>query len=155
MAIRSLAHAAECLTDRREQEEVLQIFQKINKETGWKINFVFKELKEKWNWVDEPAPQAAPLAPLQAMPSQSLLQSAAPLQHQQQSYQQYPNNVQQQSVAAPPATAPAPAPAPYRRPPSGIINPMFANADFTMSSHPYQNVYVPAIQNPNASTLYY
>ena len=53
VAIRSLAHAAEVLTDRREQEEVLAIFDKINKETGWRIGFVYKELKEKWGWNQE------------------------------------------------------------------------------------------------------
>ncbi|CAK3993052.1 Adhesion and hyphal regulator 1 [Lecanosticta acicola] len=59
VAIRSLAHAAEVLTDRREQEEVLQIFEKINKETGWRIGFVYKELKERWGWHEEPSPQQA------------------------------------------------------------------------------------------------
>lgn len=57
VAIRSLAHAAEVLTDRREQEEVLEIFSKINKETGWRIGFVYKELKEKWGWNEEVSPQ--------------------------------------------------------------------------------------------------
>jgi hypothetical protein len=53
VAIRSLHHAAECLTDRKEQEEVLTVFEKINKETGWRIGFVYKELKEKWGWNEE------------------------------------------------------------------------------------------------------
>ncbi|KAI7007961.1 hypothetical protein KC362_g17747 [Hortaea werneckii] len=52
VCIRSLAHAAEVLTDRRQQEEVLAVFEKINKETGWRIGFVYKELKEKWGWND-------------------------------------------------------------------------------------------------------
>ena len=34
VALRSLAIAAECLVIRREQEEVLDIFEKIRKETG-------------------------------------------------------------------------------------------------------------------------
>ncbi|KAF8241606.1 hypothetical protein K440DRAFT_641795 [Wilcoxina mikolae CBS 423.85] len=50
VALRSLATAAECLTDRREQEEVLDIFTKIRKETGWRVNFVLKELRESWGW---------------------------------------------------------------------------------------------------------
>ncbi|KAK1031078.1 hypothetical protein LTR33_017004, partial [Friedmanniomyces endolithicus] len=45
------------LTDRREQEEVLQIFDKINKETGWRIGFVYGDLKAKWGWNEEPSPQ--------------------------------------------------------------------------------------------------
>lgn len=56
VAIRSLAHAAECLTDRKEQDEVLTIFDKINKETGWRIGFVYKELKEKWGWNEDLSP---------------------------------------------------------------------------------------------------
>ncbi|THX85494.1 hypothetical protein D6C97_04500 [Aureobasidium pullulans] len=143
VAIRSLAHAAECLTERREQEEVLQIFQKINKETGWRINFVFKELKEKWNWHDEPQPPPQPVAPV----STSLLTSPVPMQQQ---YGQYSTTIS--SVAAP---APAQPPAASRRPPAGMVNPMFANADFTMPSHPYQNVYVAPNPVTNQSALYY
>ena len=46
------------LTKRSEQDEVLQIFEKINKETGWRIGFVYKDLKEKWGWNEvEPSPQ--------------------------------------------------------------------------------------------------
>lgn len=144
VAIRSLAHAAECLSDRREQEEVLQIFQKINKETGWRIAFVFKELKEKWGWQDEPQPPAQPIA---SVHSTSLLTSPVPMQ---QPYGQYSTAIT--PVAAP---APAPAPAPSRRPPAGMVNPMFANADFTMPSHPYQNVYVAPNPVTNQSALYY
>lgn len=50
VALRSLAIAAECLTNRREQEEVLQIFQKIKRETGWRVDFLQKELKQTWGW---------------------------------------------------------------------------------------------------------
>ncbi|KAK5165134.1 uncharacterized protein LTR77_009231 [Saxophila tyrrhenica] len=53
VAIRSLAHAAEVLTQRNEQEEVLRVFSKINKETGWKVGYVYKELKEKWGWEEQ------------------------------------------------------------------------------------------------------
>lgn len=55
VAIRSLAHAAEVLTLRHEQEEVLRIFAKINKETGWKVGYVYGELKEKWGWNEGPS----------------------------------------------------------------------------------------------------
>lgn len=63
VAIRSLAIAAECLTDRREQEEVLAIFERIRKDTGWRVSFLNKELKAKWNWPSEnaaPPPQFFP-----------------------------------------------------------------------------------------------
>ena len=162
VAIRSLAHAAECLTDRREQEEVLEIFRKINRETGWRIAFVFKELKDKWGWQEETPQQqqmqqqvqqqqAQALAPVDAMSQQqSVLQSAAPMQN----YPQYPATMQ--SVAPPPAPATVQQPAPARqRMPSGIMNPINANADFTMPSHPYQNVYVAPNAVPAVHALYY
>lgn len=153
VAIRSLAHAAECLTERREQEEVLDIFRKINRETGWRINFVFKELKEKWKWQEETpqVQQVQHLSPVDAMnQQQSVLQSAAPLQ---QTYQQYVQSVAPQPQA--PVPAPQPAAAPRQRMPSGIMNPIYANADFTMPSHPYQNVYVAPNAVPAAHALYY
>jgi len=59
VAIRSLAIAAECLVVRREQEEVLEIFEKIRKETGWKVGFLNAELKAKWRWQDENVVQQA------------------------------------------------------------------------------------------------
>ena len=48
VALRSLATVAECLTDRAEQDEVFSIFDKIRKETGWRINFIFDGLRKKW-----------------------------------------------------------------------------------------------------------
>ena len=50
VAIRSLAHAAEVLTNRAEQEEAIRVFEKIGKATGWRIGFVYEDLKEKWGW---------------------------------------------------------------------------------------------------------
>ncbi|KAA8901430.1 hypothetical protein FN846DRAFT_766596, partial [Sphaerosporella brunnea] len=50
VALRSLANAAECLEDHREQQEVLEIFDKIKKETGWKVAPIQSELKDKWGW---------------------------------------------------------------------------------------------------------
>jgi len=49
-SIRCLAVAGENLTSRREQEEVLQIFDRIKKETGWRVTFIHDDLKEKWGW---------------------------------------------------------------------------------------------------------
>lgn len=54
VAIRSLAIAAECLTIRQEQEEVLRVFEHIRMKTGWRISFINEELKQKWNWAEEP-----------------------------------------------------------------------------------------------------
>lgn len=168
MAIRSLAHAAECLTDRREQEEVLEIFRKINRETGWRIAFVFKELKDKWGWSEETPQQQQQslqqrpsITPMDAMNQQSsVLQSTAPMSaQQQQTYQSYsPSGLQNVSAASAPlapAVAAPPPPPPRQRMPSGIMNPIYANADFTMPSHPYQNVYVAPNQIPAVHALYY
>lgn len=57
VAIRGLAHAGEVLTLRHEQEEVLQIFSRINTETGWRVGYVYGELKEKWGWNEGPSPE--------------------------------------------------------------------------------------------------
>ena len=132
VAIRSLAIAAECLVVRREQEEVLQIFDKIKKETGWRVGFLHKELKEKWGWNAEEALQAQ---------QQSLMSSMTP---SITSYAQYPSTSGAGSILT--STLP-PAPPIVRRPPQGIVNPIFANADFTQQPHPYQNHYVAPIQS--------
>ncbi|KHJ35715.1 putative c6 zinc finger domain-containing protein [Erysiphe necator] len=50
VALRSLAIAAECLVIRREQEEIIEIFERIRKETGWKVGFLYKDLRQKWGW---------------------------------------------------------------------------------------------------------
>ncbi|KAK4972517.1 hypothetical protein LTR66_011322 [Elasticomyces elasticus] len=162
VALRSLAHAAECLTDRREQEEVLQIFEKIHKETGWRISFVFKELREKWGWEDESQRQAVPpLAPQQQQQRQQQLNIQSSLLQNPQilptSFQYQPMQQQQQQMTtalppAPPQTQPA---VPARpKVPAGIPNPMYATADFSLPQHPYQNVYV-APAAPHHSHLYY
>lgn len=131
VAIRSLAIAAECLVVRREQEEVLQIFDKIKKETGWRVGFLHKELKDKWGWNQDEALQAQ---------QQSLMPSVAPTIT---SYAQYPST----SQAPPPSSLP-PAP-PVQRRVGGIVNPIFANADFSSQPHPYQSYYVAPNQPPN------
>ncbi|KAF2813098.1 uncharacterized protein BDZ99DRAFT_381672 [Mytilinidion resinicola] len=116
VALRSLAIAAECLTTRREQEEVLQIFDKIRQETGWRVGFLNSELKEKWGWNEEPNP--------------------ANMHYQQQALQP------QVTLQPMPATSLPPAPPARPRPPVGILNPLLATADFAMPQHPYQAYYV-------------
>lgn len=123
VALRSLAIAAECLVVRREQEEVLQIFEKIRKETGWRVGFLNKELKEKWGWANEEA-----LRQQQQMPA-ALIQNS-----QMQNFQ-----FQQQGSSLPPAP-------PIRRRPGE--NPL-ATADFSNQGHPYQSYYVAPNQHPH------
>jgi len=58
VSIRCLAIAAECLSTREAQEEVLEIFDKIIKETGWRIGFLRNELHEKWGWTTNSQPSS-------------------------------------------------------------------------------------------------
>lgn len=94
----------ECLTDRAEQDEVFALFDKIRRETGWRIDFIYEDLRKKWGHNDQEA--------------LALNQPYAP------------------STSLPPAP-------PLKLPPVGIINPVFAKADFTQQDHPYQQYYVP------------
>lgn len=86
VAIRSLHHAAECLTSRTEQEEVISVFERINKETGWRIGFVYKELKEKWGWNEEPS--AEQVAQTHAAKERERQASAANQQFLEQQHRQ-------------------------------------------------------------------
>jgi hypothetical protein len=127
VALRSLAIAAECLVIRREQEEVLEIFEKIKTETGWKVGFINKELKAKWKWpTDEHVQQ-------QMVATQNSLA------------QYFPTTTQAPTVNLP--LAPAPPPPPTRPAvPSGIPNPLLKTADFSLPNHPYQQYYQPPNQ---------
>ncbi|KAJ5042227.1 uncharacterized protein L3040_004781 [Drepanopeziza brunnea f. sp. 'multigermtubi'] len=123
VALRSLAIAAECLVHRREQEEVLEIFEKIRKETGWKVGFISTDLKKKWGFPSDDL-QQSPMAP----------QSS-------NSLGQFFHNTQAPATSRPPAPPPS-------RPalPSGILNPLLAKADFSLPNHPYQQYYQPPNQ---------
>lgn len=123
VALRSLAIAAECLINRREQDEVLDIFEKIRKETGWRVGFIGTELKKKWGWPNEDhqQPQAVP-------------QSSTSLG------QFFP-------TTQPPAPSLPPVPTSSRPAiQGGILNPLLAKADFSLPNHPYQSFYQPPSQ---------
>jgi hypothetical protein len=144
VALRSLAIAGECLTDRREQEEVLQIFDKIRQETGWRVGFVNTELKQRWGWdtpQQEQQQQQAQQAQQQAQQAQQQsnghIQDVTGIYHQRPGQQ--PQLVVQQQM--PPTSLP-PAIIQPRRPPA-FGNPLLV-ADFSMPQHPYQTHYVPA-----------
>lgn len=129
VALRSLAIAAECLVIRREQEEVLEIFEKIRKETGWKVGFLNKELRTKWGWDAEEAQQ------------QMLAQQQSSLG------QFFPPTTQGQARDMQSSLPPAP-PQPVRSGmPTGILNPLLAKADFSLPNHPYQSHYTPLNQH--------
>ncbi|KAL2397009.1 hypothetical protein ABEF93_005836 [Exophiala dermatitidis] len=111
-SIRCLAVAGENLTSRREQEEVLQIFERIKKETGWRVTFIHDDLKEKWGWNEGPQDY-------NSISSTSTYYSPT-------------------GLSAPPTSTP-----PRTKYPSGIVNPLYKNADFSAQNPPYQGNYVP------------
>jgi hypothetical protein len=154
----------------------LQIFEKINKETGWRIGFVYKELKEKWGWAEKPSPEqmaqthAAAQQEKERQEQQQLMQQAQQQHLRQQSMQlqqgfmfnsqnmaqntslpavhltpphqnipQAPQQQQQQNQQQPSRPGGA---GKQNKMPSGILNPMYAKADFNLPQHPYQDVYV-------------
>lgn len=63
VAIRSLAVASSVLVDPDEQKEVLAILDRINRDTGWRLDNVISELTKAWNWADMSNPTTV-LAPL-------------------------------------------------------------------------------------------
>jgi hypothetical protein len=149
VAIRSLHHAAEVLQSREEQEEVLQIFEKINRETGWRIGFVYKDLREKWGWegdVSEHQYQQTHTAAREQKEKDRAFQE----QQQQQQHLQLGTLQPAVQTAGPPnaaslsggAVGQASGSGGGRRMPQGIPNPMYKTADFTLPQHPYQNFYV-------------
>jgi hypothetical protein len=153
VALRSLAIAAETLTERAQQEEVLRILEKISHETGWRVTFLFKELPTKWGWPPADGPGGVqrnePVGRSQHDPvqHQSQQQQALPSVQPPQSSQHQPIQTyhhaahqaappqvtmqQQPIVSLPPAMPPASRPS----------NPLIT-ADFSMPQHPYQSYYV-------------
>jgi len=157
VALRSLAIAGECLTNRREQEEVLQIFDKIRQETGWRVGFVNTELKQKWGWDttirgQEQQQQQQEAQQQQQQHQQHQQQRQLQPQDQQQELNDHIQDnrnmifQQQTPIIVPQSMAKVPVPlipsSTVRRP-SGFGNPLLV-ADFSMPQHPYQTHYVPA-----------
>lgn len=161
VALRSLAIAGECLTDRREQEEVLQIFDKIRQETGWRVGFVNTELKQKWGWDTPQGQEQQQQQQQQQQQRQQQQQQQSQDQQQQLNGRMQDNNIvfQQQTPMVVPqqmaqVTMPPAQPVAIRRP-TGFGNPLLV-ADFSMPQHPYQTHYVPANvvqQHQHSATL--
>lgn len=146
VAIRSLAIACEILHERREQEEVLQIFDKIRKETGWKIGFLSDELKEKWGWNVEQREEQVHVG------QQMLLQGA----NQQHSLIYHTSMGGGNGSNLPPAPIPSETSSIPRTPfRGGILNPLLAKADFSLPNHPYQQHYQPPSQHNNYTHTYF
>jgi hypothetical protein len=123
-SIRCLAASAENLVDRAEQEEVLQIFDRIKLETGWRVDFIHDDLREKWGW-------AATGSDYDNMSAASSTTYYVP------------------SVSSAPNAATPPRP----KYPLGIVNPLYKNADFSAQNPPYQGSYVPPTANAMHDTM--
>lgn len=140
VSLRSLPIAAECLTDFKEQSEVLSILDKIQKETGWRVGFMKPELKKKWGWNEDYLNQQPPMPPSMQSP---------PMDYQKT----------QTTILPPPIPSPIPPPIPpppqQQQIPRGIINPLMKTADFSGSTYPYQNYYVAPVQSHNEQHYFY
>ncbi|KAL1953310.1 hypothetical protein VTO42DRAFT_3017 [Malbranchea cinnamomea] len=122
VSLRCLAIAAECLVNRQAQEEVLQILDKVIKETGWQVAFLQQELMEHWGW------------------------NTSAIQVSQQEQQQLPPiaTTAPSDLGSSVLNSPYLSTDPMSRPrlPQGIVNPLMATADFSAENHVYQNHYV-------------
>lgn len=156
VSIRCLAIAAECLTNRLAQEEVLRIFEKIVKETGWQVDFLRIELMEKWGWRQNDNNDNNDTINIHNNDdddNDNDNNSSLPQQHGQQP----PTVSTTPGPSVPPSLLPSSllnpgssnpdtsgrSPIPSRpRMPQGIVNPLMATADFSYENHPYQSHYV-------------
>ncbi|DAA72930.1 TPA_exp: Uncharacterized protein A8136_4855 [Trichophyton benhamiae CBS 112371] len=149
VSIRCLIIAAECLVNRVSQEQVLDIMDKILKETGWKIGPLQQELVQKWGWNVKTEGQPMPQDQHQHQHSHQ--------QHQQPAMTSIPTT---STAAGPmnmnPSLLPPEVGLVPPRPaiPQGIVNPMMAAADFNAANHPYQNHYVAPQNTPQGSYQY-
>ncbi|KAK5658258.1 hypothetical protein OQA88_2233 [Cercophora sp. LCS_1] len=120
-AIRCLAVAGAALGKREEQAEALAILDRVERETGWKLDKVCAQLRSDWGW--ETGSRTLP------KPGRTSSNPGPP-----------PNFFSTSAVSTPGSLA---APTPTRP----NINPLLINADFSNQNHPYQTFYEP----PNKS----
>ncbi|GKT47507.1 uncharacterized protein ColSpa_07688 [Colletotrichum spaethianum] len=134
VAIRSLAIASAVLTDPREQEEVLEILDKIHAESGWRLGKIHGELKKAWGW-PSPAPSHAN-TPGDHRGSVGYGRSGPPGN---------PPAMATSTASAPGSSAASSAPM------KALVNPL-SFADFSLPNHPYQNWYEPPNRNNSYSS---
>jgi hypothetical protein len=140
VAIRSMAISGAVLTDHGEQAEVLSILEKINRETGWRLEKVLIELQKTWGWI---APGGLTLQPV-GPPASTTGPSSSSVPVTTGPYYASSQPPQPPSMT-PSSTASLAAPVPSR----ALVNPMLAQADFNLPNHPYQNWYEPPSRQPN------
>ncbi|TGJ83629.1 hypothetical protein E0Z10_g5134 [Xylaria hypoxylon] len=141
VSIRSLILVSEVLTDYAEQQEVVAILERIDRETGWKLAGIITGLKKGWGWEKMTRP---------SLTSQLLVPPGNAMAG-------HPLVTTQQMMLAPAIQVPATT-APQQMQPvvtTSASRPMRVNplsfADFSLPNHPYQNWYEP----PSRSNPYH
>ena len=156
---------------------MLQIFDKIQQETGWRVEFIHKELKEKWGWNNERLERSDDISDKSSELAMFTQRHESQQQHQQAQQQKLAAAVMQQATRdslqqqKEQQAAQKSEETPYgyqsfqaehqgrpsatlcrlnHRRVAGILNPMLASADFSMPQHPYQSHYV-APNAPNTA----
>ncbi|KAJ4174636.1 hypothetical protein NW754_005055 [Fusarium falciforme] len=121
VAIRCLAIAGAVLTNPSEQAEVLDMLDRINTTSGWRLSAVEMELKKVWGWERMKLPVSSPKADSsQSQGVPSVRRASMPLMSGR--------------VSTPPVMAAVGTKTP--------VNPL-SFADFKLPNHPYQNWYEP------------
>ncbi|KAI1108144.1 hypothetical protein F5Y14DRAFT_460099 [Nemania sp. NC0429] len=160
VSIRSLVIVSEVLTEYAEQQEVVAILERIDRETGWKLAGIVRGLKKRWGWEQfeqpSPVPQLLGSAPPQGnrigrQPVNRIVTgralsgsatSAPPQQMMLMPVMQVPGTAAPQQMQPVVTTSTS---RPVR------VNPL-SFADFSLPNHPYQNWYEPPSRsNPHHS----
>jgi hypothetical protein len=146
VAIRSLAIVAEVLDKLEEQQEVVEILERIESETGWRLAALLKNLKRVWGWEKMAGTGLA---------AQFLAQNPSTQASKAQQHRQPPPPIQ---TTTPPNGQMMPgmekaqqtlaAPRPLRNP-----NPL-SNGDFSLPDHPYKNWYEPPTRTSTFSSTH-
>ncbi|KAI1097201.1 hypothetical protein F4804DRAFT_339431 [Jackrogersella minutella] len=147
VSIRSLAIVAEILTDLAEQQEVVAILEKIDRETGWKLAGVIQNLKKLWGWEKMGQKGLAAQFLPRANSGHKTMMGLPKRQQQMEPIQNIRTTTppQQQVMRTVSHSGPQQLAAP--RPVH--VNPL-SFADFSLPNHPYQNWYEP----PSRSNAY-
>lgn len=165
VSIRSLVIVSEVLTNYAEQQEVVSILERIDRETGWKLAGAIMGLKKNWGWekMTQPSLSAQLLVPPTPGPGMgnknhpmmpggggqaSANNVAVAAAAQQQQHQMMLTPVTQiPATVAPQQMQPVVTTSASARPMR--VNPL-SFADFSLPNHPYQNWYEP----PSRSNTY-
>ncbi|KAI2641242.1 hypothetical protein GGS21DRAFT_364309 [Xylaria nigripes] len=162
VSIRSMVVVSEVLTDYAEQQEVVAILERIQRETGWKLSGVIDQLKGTWGW-EGPGSMGQRLAlpgiangnrtingnDMAKLPSDRIV-TGQPLSSATNSA----NAPQQSQVMLAPVSQNPMMTAPQQMQPivtnsrPARVNPL-SSADFSLPDHPYKNFYEP----PSRSNL--